>query len=256
MHLHNLFHTLSVHTLSTVAGAGYRTDIPAKEADAGWPLGVVRSIAERWLGDLIVVDYHAHRLWRIDGAGILHALAGDGIPGNRGDGGPASDARFFWPHDLTQDKQGNLYLSDLGNQTIRRVDGKTGIVTRVAGSGKVGRGGDGGPALEAELDTTCGVAVDAAGNLYLSSEWANNIRRVDARTGIITLFAGQDARLYPAGAGQQSALYGPCVSLMATTVMVAGRRRNVSPTRSIWRLIPKATSTFTDNPMTPSARST
>lgn len=214
MHLHNFFHTLPANTLSTVAGAGYRTGLPAKEADAGWPLGVVRSVAERWFGDLIVVDYHAHRLWRIDGTGILHALAGDGIPGATGDGGPASDARFFWPHDLTQDKQGNLYLSDLGNQTIRRIDGKTGIVTRVAGSGKVGRGGDGGPALEAELDTTCGVAVDDAGNLYLSSEWANNIRRVDAQTGIITLFAGQDARLYPAERGDSRPYSGPRVSLM------------------------------------------
>lgn len=180
-------------TIITLAGVGYRWGIPAQEADAGWPMGVVRSIADRWHGDLIVIDYHAHRLWRIDADGILHPFAGDGIPGNSGDGGPALAARFYWPHDLTQDKQGNLYLSDLGNQVIRRIDGKSGTVTRVAGSGKVGRGGDGGVALDAELDTTCGVAVDEEGNLYLSSEWANNIRRVDAKTGVITLFAGQNA---------------------------------------------------------------
>ncbi|MEZ4616122.1 MAG: hypothetical protein R2867_11560 [Caldilineaceae bacterium] len=135
----------------------------------------------------------AHRLWRIDREGNLHAFAGTGIPGHLGDGGPATNARFCWPHDLTQDRHGNLYLSDLGNQVIRRIDGRTGIVTRVAGSGKVGRGGDGGPALAAELDTTCGVAVDGAGNLYLASEWANNIRCVDAKTGIIERFAGQNA---------------------------------------------------------------
>jgi sugar lactone lactonase YvrE len=188
---------MAPHAISTIAGAGYQTGGLARDSDAGWPMGVVRSLAERWLGDLIVVDYHAHRLWRIDSAGILHALAGDGIPGNSGDGGPALAARFYWPHDLTQDKQGNLYLSDLGNQVIRRIDGKTAIITRVAGSGRVGRGGDGGPALDAEMDATCGVAVDDEGNIFLSSEWACNIRRVDAQTGIITLFAGPNAAHVP-----------------------------------------------------------
>lgn len=194
--------------LITVAGVGYRTGIPARKADAGWPMGVVR----RANGDLIVVDYHAHRLWRIDREGVLHAFAGDGVPGNAGDGGPALAARFFGPHDLTQDRAGNLYLSDLGNQVIRRIDGKTGVVTRVAGSGRVGRGGDGGPALEAELDTTCGVAVDAAGNLYLASEWANTIRRVDAKSGLIATFAGRNAAPDPTRPG--SPQNGPGLSLM------------------------------------------
>ncbi|MBX3016176.1 MAG: hypothetical protein KF832_31935 [Caldilineaceae bacterium] len=202
--------TLAVDTIATLAGVGYRSGTPAKETDAGWPMGVVR----RPDGDLIVIDYHGHRLWRIDQAGILHLFAGDGIPGNRGDGGPAREARFYWPHDLTQDRAGNLYLSDLGNQTIRRIDYATGIITRVAGSGKVGRGGDGGPALEAEMDTTCGVAVDHAGNLYLSSEWSNNVRRVDAQTGIITSFAGHNARLYPAEHDSSRPYGGPSVSLM------------------------------------------
>lgn len=197
MSLADRFSKMAPNTIFTLAGVGYQTGGPARESDAGWPMGVVRSLAPRWLGDLIVIDYHAHRIWRIDSAGILHALAGDGIPGNSGDGGPALAARFYWPHDLTQDKQGNLYLSDLGNQVIRRIDGRTAIVTRVAGSGRVGRGGDGGPALNAELDTTCGVAVDDEGNLFLSSEWAGNIRRVDARTGIITLFAGPSAAHVP-----------------------------------------------------------
>lgn len=195
---------------TTIAGAPYREGVSAQSADAGWPMGVVR----RPDGDLIVVDYHAHRLWRIDRAGIVHRFAGDGRPGNSGDGGPALEARFFYPHDLCQDHYGNLYLSDLGNRTIRRIAYRTGIVTRVAGSGAAGRGGDGGPALEAELDCTCGVAVDRAGNLYLSDEWSNVIRRVDARTGIITRFAGMDARHYPSERGVSRPFVGPGLSLM------------------------------------------
>ena len=209
MNIWQTLRTMPIGTMMTLAGVGYRDGIPAKEADAGWILGVVR----RPDGDLVVVDYQAHRLWRIDQAGILHAFAGDGVPGNSGDGGPALKARFYHPHDLTQDKDGNLYLSDLGNYTYRRIDYETGIVTRVAGNGRKGRGGDGGLALDAELDTTCGIAVDDEGNLYLSSEWGNNIRRVDAQTGIITLFAGQDGRHYPTEVGNSRPHFGPGLSL-------------------------------------------
>lgn len=205
----NQLNTLAPGHIMTLAGVGYRDGIPAREADAGWPMGIVR----RPDGDLIVIDYHAHRLWRIDREGILHTFAGDGVPGRRGDGGPALAARFYYPHDLTQDDAGHLYLSDLGNDTYRRIDYKTGIIERVAGSGRKGRGGDGGPALEAEFDTSCGIAVDRQGNLYLSSEWGNNIRRVDAASGRISRFAGLDARHYPSESGSSRPLYGPGLSL-------------------------------------------
>ena len=201
---------LSRGEITTVAGVSIRDGIPARDADAGWPLGVVR----RPDGDLIVIDYYAHTIWRIDAEGILHRFAGDGVPGNSGDGGPALEARFYHPHDLNQDANGNLYLSDLGNDTIRRIDVETGIITRVAGSGRRGRGGDGGPAVEAELDCTCGVAIDKAGNLFLSSEWMNNIRRVDANTGIIETVYGLSARHYPSEQGESRPFAGPGLSLM------------------------------------------
>ncbi len=197
--------------LSTIAGVTIRDGIPAKEADAGWPLGVVRRHSD---GNLIVVDYYAHCIWRIDDVGVLHRLAGDGVPGKSGDNGPAIDARFFHPHDLNQDTHGNLFLSDLGNDTIRRIDAETGVITRVAGSGKRGRGGDGGPAVEAELDCTCGIAIDKEGNVYLSSEWMNNIRRVDAKTGIIETVFGLMARHYPSEEGESRPFAGPSLSLM------------------------------------------
>ena len=210
MKLENRFNALPVGGITTVAGVGYSDGVPAREADAGWPLGVVR----RPDGDLIVVDYYAHGIWRIDREGILHAFAGDGVPGDRGDGGPALEARFYHPHDLCQDREGNLYLSDLGNDTIRRIDYRTGVITRAAGSGRPGRGGDGGPAREAELDCTSGVAVDAEGNLFLSSEWMNNIRRVDAKTGIIETVYGHSARHYPSERGASRPFAGPGLSLM------------------------------------------
>ncbi len=195
--------------LIVLAGVGQRVDIPAREADAGWPMGVVR----RPDGELVVVDYQWHRIWRIDKNGILRALAGDGIAGNSGDGGLATEARLCHPHDMCQDQQGNLYFSDLGNHTIRRIDYKTGIISRVAGNGKIGRGGDGGPALEAELDCTCGVAVDRQGNVYLSSEWTNNIRKIDINTGLVKTVFGHNARHYPSEQGQSRPYAGKGLSL-------------------------------------------
>lgn len=209
MNLPQVFTSLASGVITTIAGVGYRDGIPAREADAGWPMGVVR----RCDGDLIVVDYWGNRIWRIDPEGILHRFAGTGIPGRCGDGGSALEARLLYPHDLCQDNHGNLYFSDLGNATIRRIDRETGVITRVAGCGRTGRGGDGGPAVEAELDCTCGVAVDRSGNIFLASEWMNNIRRIDAKTGTIETFAGQSARHYPSERGSSRPFAGPGLSL-------------------------------------------
>ena len=195
--------------ISVLAGVGQRAGIPAREADAGWPMGVVR----RPDSDLVVIDYQWHRIWRIDRDGILHAFAGDGIAGDSGDGGPAAEARLRNPHDLCQDRHGNLYLSDLQNHTIRRIDYETGLITRVAGNGEIGRGGDGGPAVDAELDCTCGVAVDRDGNVFLSSEWTNNIRRIDAGTGIVETVFGHHARHYPSEQGDSRPYSGRGLSL-------------------------------------------
>jgi len=188
---------LGLGDIDTVAGVGFREGVLARDAPCGWTLGVVR----RPDGDLLVADYKGHRIWRIDSDGILHTFAGDGIPGNSGDGGLAIDARINGPHDMALDKHGNLYFSDLWNHTYRRIDYETSVITTFAGSGREGRGGEGGPAIEAEFDTTSGVAIDDDGNIFLSGEWDNNIRRVDAKTGVLELFAGQSAHHYPSEQG-------------------------------------------------------
>ena len=195
--------------ITTVAGVGYLDGVPAREAPAGTPQGVVRTAA----GDLIVLDMWGHRIWRIDTDGVLHLFGGDGVPGGRGDGGPVAGARFHDPHDLARDRHGHLYLTDLGNHAVRRIDIDTGIITRVAGSGRVGWGGNGGPALECEIDNASGIAVDDDGNLYLSCEWSNVVRRIDARTGVIEHFAGLEARHHDLERGASRPFSGPWLSL-------------------------------------------
>ncbi|WP_435015356.1 hypothetical protein TA3x_002894 [Tundrisphaera sp. TA3] len=133
-----------------------------------------------------------------DPTGVIHSDIGTGKRGFAGDGGPASTALLDSPFDLTFDRDGNLYFSDTNNHRIRRVDAKTGVITTVVGSGVKGFGGDGGPATEARLDEPYGVKLDRAGHLFFVDRLNRRVRRVDARTGLITTFAGNGAK---AGSG-------------------------------------------------------
>jgi hypothetical protein len=146
-------------------------------------------------------------------AGTILTVAGNGIPGFGGDGGPATTARLANPAGLAIDRAGNLFIAENTRNRIRKVDGATGIITTVAGGGTIdairflapvastgGFSGDGGPATAARLDTPQWIAVDAAGNLFISDLFNNRVRRVDAKTGIITTVVGSG----PAGQGKGS----------------------------------------------------
>ncbi|MBA4130683.1 MAG: hypothetical protein C0519_04585 [Hyphomicrobium sp.] len=115
--------------------------------------------------------------------------------GFTGDGGPATAARLSRPHGVAIDTAGNLFISDFNNHRIRRVDGATGIITTVAGSGATGTGmggfsGDGGPATSARLNAPEDVRLDSSGNIFIADSLNHRVRRVDAVTGIITTVAG------------------------------------------------------------------
>ncbi|MDQ2853707.1 MAG: hypothetical protein M3R32_02490 [Chloroflexota bacterium] len=130
----------------------------------------------------------------MDPNGIITTVAGSGGTGFSGDGGPATAAQLNEPHDVAVDQDGNLYIADLFNYRIRRVD-LQGIITTVAGTGERGFSGDGGPATAAQLFNTArpglnwpgGMAFDAEGNLYVADGGA--IRKIDV-SGTITTVAG------------------------------------------------------------------
>src|SRR5207244_3539968 len=101
------------------------------------------------------------------------------------DGGPATDAEMVFPGAIARDTAGNLFIADEISNNVRRVDAATGIITTVAGDGAAGSGGDGSAATSAELNQPYGIALDAAGDLYISERSGHRVRRVDAATGII-----------------------------------------------------------------------
>ena len=124
----------------------------------------------------------------MDSAGVITTIAGTGEPGFGGDGGPAVQAQLASPYSVAIDGAGNLYFADQRNHRIRMVD-FSGTISTIAGTGEPGFGGDGGPAVEAQLNSPTGVAADAAGNLYIA-DWLNyRIRKVDS-AGTITTIAG------------------------------------------------------------------
>jgi sugar lactone lactonase YvrE len=117
-----------------------------------------------------------------------------------GDGGPATEAALALPEWTVMDQNGNLFISDLGNNRVRKVD-PSGFITTYAGTGIAGFSGDGGPAVAARLDGATGLALDSAGNLYIASQGNLRIRRVDKATGIITTIAGNGTRGYSGDGG-------------------------------------------------------
>ncbi len=171
--------------ITTVAGNGTQgfsgDGGPAINAALNGPSRVTLDGA----GNLYIADSGNQRVRKVSN-GIITTVAGNGNPGFGGDGGPATSAYFNYPSGLTFDAAGNLYIADTLNYRIREVS--NGIITTVAGTGTLGFSGDGGPATAAELYAPYGVAVDAAGNLYIADASNRRIRKVS--NGIINTFAG------------------------------------------------------------------
>jgi sugar lactone lactonase YvrE len=120
----------------------------------------------------------------------IYAVVGTGKPGYSGDGGPAMKAELHDPFDVAVDRAGNLFFSDTLNHCVRRVDAKTQVITTVAGCGKKGYSGDGGPATEATMNEPYGIALDGEGNLFIVDRLNACIRRVDAKAKSIRTIAG------------------------------------------------------------------
>jgi DNA-binding beta-propeller fold protein YncE len=163
-------------------------------------------------GGLYFSDYGSNRVLRADlRTKKISVVAGNGTKGYSGDGGPAKSAQLAAPHEVRFDSKGNLYVDERDNAIIRRVDMKSGIISTVAGSGMPGYAGDGGPATKGKFNQPHGIVLDRNDNLYICDPLNNRLRRVDAKTGILTTFAGngQDGRAPDEGTLTEVPLAGP-----------------------------------------------
>jgi trimeric autotransporter adhesin len=192
--------TASVFRVETVAGSSDPGDGgPALAAQ----LGAIQGIAVDRSGNIYLSDTDHHRVRKVAPGGTISTLAGTGVAGSSGDGGPAAKAQLNLPYGLAVDANGNVYVADAGNNCVRRIS-PDGTITTVAGTGAKGSAGDGGLAVHAQLLTPRNLALDAAGNLYISEFEGQRVRKVGLN-GAIGAVAGTGVAGFRGDGGQATA---------------------------------------------------
>ncbi len=174
--------------VSTVAGTGAQGFSGDGGAATAATLNAPTSVIVDPAGNLYFADSSNHRIRRIDNGGTITTIAGNGVAGFFGDGGLATFASLDFPLGLARDQSGNLYFADGNNNRIRKIS-PSGIISTFAGNGMGLFAGDGGQATSASINIPSDVAIDAFGNLYIADSGNNRIRKVDP-SGIITTVAG------------------------------------------------------------------
>jgi len=181
--------------ITTVAGngsGGYSGDGIAATTTSLW---LPQGIALDGSGYIYIADYYNSRIRKVNVSGIITTIAGSATAGYSGDERAATIAEIYEPNGVTVDVSGNIYIADLSNAVVRKIN-PSGIITTLAGNGSAGYSGDGGSATAAELKYPLDVAADASGNVYIAvggdgsfDDEDHRIRKVNT-SGVITTFAG------------------------------------------------------------------
>ena len=173
--------------ISTFAGTGQ----PGFSGDRGKAtlatLFLPASVAVDNLGNVYIADSANRSVRKVTADGIINTVAGTGSKGPLGDGGPATQAQVE-PTAVAVDAAGNLYIGD-ATFRIRKVDAVSGIITTIAGTGRIGYSGDNGPASQAQLNFVAGLAVGADGTVYVADSNNYVVRQIDVG-GVIKTIAG------------------------------------------------------------------
>ena len=207
-------------TILPVAGTGSHGDWGDGDVATGASLRAPCAVALAPNGDLYIADREADRVRRVSAAtGVIETVAGTGREGFSGDGGPAAKARLRAPAGIAVASNGDLYVADTGNHSIRRIAAATGIITTVAGSDLPGFAGDGGPAADARLSSPQSIAFGPTGDLFIADTGNHRVRRIEIGTGIITSVAGRGGSGFAGdGAPSSEARFdAPCGVAVGTT---------------------------------------
>lgn len=164
---------------------------PAEKAQLNNPYGVVEGPE----GALFICDIDNHVIRRVDRSGTITTVAGTGVKGYSGDGGPAQQAQLNQPYEIRFDRMGNMYFVEMPNHVIRRVDARTGRIETIAGTGVAGFGGDGAAAVQGKLKRPHSIQLspDEKG-LFICDIGNHRIRRLDLGSGLLETFVGDGRR--------------------------------------------------------------
>ena len=185
---------LPAYTITTVAGTG----ATGSTGDGGAALSALLStpfaVAVDAAGNLYIADEFNNKIRKVTRDGNISTIAGNGTNGFTGDGGPATSAEFASPSGIVLDATGNIYISDSGNNVVRKVttDGNVNTIAGTPTGQTIGYGGDGGPGTSAQLYNPSGLALDSSGDLYIADSY-NNVVRLLAPDGTISTVAGNNS---------------------------------------------------------------
>ncbi|MBX2906478.1 MAG: T9SS type A sorting domain-containing protein [Taibaiella sp.] len=201
MYITSVAHIRKVDTdgiITTIAG----NNVPGYSGDGGSATAAqiygAGFIAVDMLGNIYFADGQNNRIRKIDAAGIITTVAGNGMPGYSGDGGPATAASLFHPVGLVLDNWGSIYIGDYDNHRVRKVD-NSGIITSVAGTGSPGFGGDGGLATSAVLNGPLSIAINQAGTIFISDKYNYRVRKITMPNSVPYFLSGSIAHLTACG---------------------------------------------------------
>ena len=188
-----MYAALAVPSWASIAATPQRrvrTIVGASQTSVANPYGITPGPD----GALYFCEVDTGLIRRLDlRTGAITTVAGTGVKGYSGDGGPATQAAFSAPHEIRFDGSGHLYIVERDSHVVRRLDARTNVVTTVAGTGTPGFAGDGGPAAKAQLNRPHSIAFDASGDLLICDIGNHRVRAVGMKTGTIRTFAGTGA---------------------------------------------------------------
>ena len=180
---------------SRFAGSGQNAWVDGTETAASFngPCGITIDSA----GNIYVADQNNHSIRKITPGGVVSTIAGTGISGFSGDGGPATSAKLHNPAGVAVDRADNVYITDQANHRIRKVS--NGIITTFAGSGAGTLANGTGTA--ASFSSPSGITIDSSGNLYIGDQWNHSIRKITTPGGVVSTIAGTNTAGYVDGTG-------------------------------------------------------
>lgn len=226
---------LRIRTIAGIGKAGSAADGGSADTEPiNNPYGVVIGPD----GGLYWADFGSNRVLRLDlRERRISVIAGNGVKGHSGDGGPPKAAQLSAPHEVRFDSKGNILVAERDSHVVRHIDMKAQVITTLAGTAVAGYSGDGGPANRAQLNQPHSIVLDSSDNVLICDINNHRVRKIDARTGVISTFAGT---------GQNAAT--PDEGGMLTSPIAAPRSIEIAPDGTMYLILRAGNKVLAMNP--------